>query len=76
VFSYISSEHLRHPENSFLFVGFCLFIGLIIRGSTYYALLYFSIFILINFIIKLNITHLHLSQKKGNFLKRGLEKYK
>lgn len=53
IFTYFISEDYRNTRNSLLLVSYSLFLALIIRGSTYYALLYFSIIFLIDYILKL-----------------------
>lgn len=61
IFTYFIAEDYRNTRNSLLLVSYSLFLALIIRGSTYYALLYFSIIFLIDYILKL-ISRIKLSR--------------
>ena len=53
IFTSLFAEKIKNQKNSLLFVGYALGIALIIRGSSYYGILYFTIILLLNYILNI-----------------------
>lgn len=56
------AEKFINQKNSLLFIGYTLGIALIIRGSSYYGMLYFTIILLLNYILNI-FTKIRIHEK-------------
>lgn len=62
IFTSFFAEKTKNQKNSLLFVGYALGIALIIRGSRYYGMLYFTIILLLDCILNI-FTKIRIHEK-------------